>query len=233
MGNRSSFWRRLGRLVHYRLVIPLKRSRHPPEHTARGVGIGLFWGFTPLVGVQMYLALMTWLALRRSARFEFSLLVACAWTWVTNVFTMWPVYYVFYVTGKLVLGDWRGELGYKYVVGQLKAAFATGDDVISGLIATFGALVKEDGLPMAIGSIPYALLFGWLGYRWSLAYLTERQRHRERRLDSALPAGGIAPATIASGPPTAPVPGEAVAVESTAGTAEPSDALPASRSPRR
>jgi uncharacterized protein (DUF2062 family) len=181
----------------------------------------------------MYLALMTWLALRRSARFEFSLLVACAWTWVTNVFTMWPVYYVFYVTGKLVLGDWRGELGYKYVVGQLKAAFATGDDVISGLIATFGALVKEDGLPMAIGSIPYALLFGWLGYRWSLAYLTERQRHRERRLDSALPAGGIAPATIASGPPTAPVPGEAVAVESTAGTAEPSDALPASRSPRR
>ncbi len=181
MAIRTSSWRRLRRLVHYRLVIPVKRSRHPPEYTARGVGLGLFWAFTPLVGVQMYLVLMMWLAVRRLPRFDFSLLVGCAWTWVTNVFTMWPVYYVFYVTGKFLLGDWRGELGYKYVVGHLQAAFATGDDVLSGLIATLKALIKDEGVPMAIGSIPYALIFGWLGYRWSLAYLRERQRCRERR----------------------------------------------------
>ncbi len=197
MAMQSSFWRRLRRLVHYRLVIPVKRSRHPPEYTARGVGLGLFWAFTPLVGVQMYLVLMTWLAVRRLPRFDFSLLVGCAWTWVTNVFTMWPVYYVFYVTGKFLLGDWRGELGYKYVVGQLQAAFATGDDVLSSLIATLKALIKDEGVPMAIGSIPYALIFGWLGYRWSLAYLRERQRRRERRSRACeVTAATVSPAEV-------------------------------------
>lgn len=146
--------------------------------------MGLFWAFTPLVGIQMYLVLMTWLVARRLPRFDFNLLVAVAWTWVTNVFTMWAVYYVFYVTGKFILGDWRGQLGYKHVVAHLKAAFATGDDAISGLLATLSALVKGEGLAMAIGSIPYALIFGWLGYRWSLAYIRERRRRRERRSEA-------------------------------------------------
>lgn len=193
-------------MVHYRLVVPVKRSRHPPEHTARGVGIGLFWAFTPLVGVQMGLCLLTWLAVRRFPSVSFNLLVAIAWTWVTNALTMWPLYYAFYVTGKLLRGEWRGQLGYSYVVDQLKAAFASGDDLASGLIASGEALLRDEGLAMALGSVPYAILLGWLGYRWSLAYLQQRQRRRDRRsvalaTGQALARARSQPTEIGKAPP--------------------------------
>jgi hypothetical protein len=51
---------RLRGVLRYRLIVPLKRRRHSPEYTARGVMIGLFWAFTPMVGIQMYLVSMTW-----------------------------------------------------------------------------------------------------------------------------------------------------------------------------
>ncbi|MDS4071718.1 MAG: DUF2062 domain-containing protein, partial [Defluviicoccus sp.] len=108
-------WRRLGRLIHLRLIVPLKRSRHSPEFTARGTAIGLFWAFTPLVGIQMHLVFLTWLCMRPT-RWRFNLLVGVAWTWVTNVLTMWPCYYVFYVTGRLMLGDWHLDFAYHDVV---------------------------------------------------------------------------------------------------------------------
>jgi uncharacterized protein (DUF2062 family) len=194
---------RLGRLIHYRLVIPLHRSSHPPEHTARGVAVGLFWAFTPLVGIQLYLVLASWLLVRKSTRFAFSLLAALAWTWVTNIFTVWPVYYVFYVTGRLFLGDWQGNFAYGAVVGKLKAIFSAGDGLLESAVMGFKVIAVDQGLPLALGCIPYAFGIGWLGYRWSLAYIRRRRnarairayaRRKDRqdraRLGSSGPAGG-------------------------------------------
>ena len=48
-----SRWERFKRACRLRLVVPLKRSVHSPEHIARGVGIGMFWAMTPTVGIQM------------------------------------------------------------------------------------------------------------------------------------------------------------------------------------
>ena len=42
-------WRRLQSVIRRRLIIPLFRSPHPPEYTARGVLIGLFVALTPTI----------------------------------------------------------------------------------------------------------------------------------------------------------------------------------------
>lgn len=174
-----SWWQRLRRAAHYRLVVPLKRSRHPPEYTARAVAIGLFWGFTPTVGIQMYLVLATWLLVRRNPRFDFAPIVGIAWTWTTNVITMWPIYYVFYVTGRLMMGDVSGALGYDYFVAAWQRVLAA-EGMVDVTKAYLRAIVGDFGLPMTIGSIPYAFGSAWLGYRWTLKYL--KLRHERRRL---------------------------------------------------
>lgn len=71
---------RLRRLLRYRLLIPIKRSQHPPEYTARGVAVGVLWALTPTIGIQMLLCLVTWVVARRLAKWDFSVIVAMAWT---------------------------------------------------------------------------------------------------------------------------------------------------------
>ncbi|MCW8970921.1 MAG: DUF2062 domain-containing protein [Rhodospirillales bacterium] len=183
---RFTFWQRMNRLMRLRLLVPIKRSVHPPEFTARGVMIGLVWAMTPLVGVQMYFVTMTWLAARFLFRWDFSLIVGLAWTWVTNVVTMFPTYYVFYLTGQVMLGRWDDLSGYAAFVGL----FETGWDEHATFIEKFDSFVimaaKEWGLAMMVGCIPHAALFGWLGYRWSLrVVISHRIRRMKKRFDKA------------------------------------------------
>ena len=98
------FLEQLQALARHRLIVPLKRSPHPPEHSARGILIGLVWGLTPTVGIQIIGVSLTWLVARRLFGWNFNYLIALAWTVVTNPLTLLPLYYVFYVTGELMLG---------------------------------------------------------------------------------------------------------------------------------
>jgi len=102
--NARSWWDRWVRLCRYKLVIPMKRSPHSPEHGARGVMIGLMWGLTPTVGIQMVFCLLTWVIAKRFFKWDFSLIISLAWTWTTNVITLVPAYYLFFLTGQVMLG---------------------------------------------------------------------------------------------------------------------------------
>lgn len=175
MERRYGFGRRLRRRIHLRLIVPLNRSIQRPEHTARGVMIGLFWAMTPLVGIQMPLVLATWLLARRSSSTSFSLIVALAWTWVSNVLTMLPIYYLFYLTGSLFLGQPLDATGYDDFVQVWDAALA-GDAGVFGHFSAFVMnIAHQQGLPMAVGCLPYAFGVAWLGYSWSLRYLNRRR----------------------------------------------------------
>ena len=172
---KRSIWQRLVRLTTYRLLIPIKRARHSPEYVARGVMVGMAWAMTPLVGIQMYLVFMTWLIARRFFRWNFSLIIGCAWTWMTNVVTMFPIYYVFYVTGQMLLGNWDNVSGYASFVGLLAETFGA-DLSLWETLERYGVfIIKDWGLAMAVGSLPWAALGGWLGYRWGLAYARRRR----------------------------------------------------------
>lgn len=178
---RQHTWlKKLNRLVHFKLVIPLMRSPHPPEYTARGVMIGLFWAMTPLIGVQMYLVLLSWLIARRKSNWDFSLLIGLAWTWVTNVFTMIPTYYLFYVTGQILLGRGHAIKAYDHFAHAWEAALEA-EGYLRPIVAYIRTIASEQGVPMAIGSIPYAFGLSWIGYRWSLKFIIGLRKARHER----------------------------------------------------
>lgn len=180
---KRGFIERLGRLSRLKLLIPLRRSPHAPEYSARGVAVGMFWALTPLVGIQMYLCLMTWLIAKPSRNFRFSLVVACAWTWVTNVFTMLPIYYMFYATGQVMRGKWHNITGYDTFLHSWDAAFADDAGLWQATLDLLELLALEVGLSMGIGCLPYAIFGAWLSYKLSLKYIRRRRRKKlEKRI---------------------------------------------------
>lgn len=201
-GRRRSLSERFKRSLRYRLVIPLKRSRHPPEYTARGVAVGLFWAMTPTVGVQMAVVGLHWFISRRFLKLDFNIVAAMAWTWVTNVFTVVPFYYLFYVSGQIMLGrdDVTGYQGFLRLWEKAMAAGAEGAGSIpfSQLVQTWAAILFEDWFAaMFVGSVPWAALSGWIGWRWALkavrAYRRARNRHTAENILNPAPsaaAGG-------------------------------------------
>ncbi len=177
MKKNLSVWDKIRRPVEYRLVVPLKRSAQDPLVLARGVLVGMMWAMTPLVGIQMTTVLITWM-IAKKVKWSFSLPIAIAFTWVTNVFTMVPVYYVFYVTGKLMMGDWSNITGWESVKNIVETTFF-GDYTLWESIVLFSKMLLKDwGLAMALGCIPWSIGLGWLSYRWSLKFLRLWQEKR-------------------------------------------------------
>jgi len=187
---------RLGRLSRLKLIIPLRRSPHSPEYSARGVAVGMFWAMTPLVGIQMYLCLMTWLAAKPFRHTHFSLVIACAWTWVTNVFTMLPTYYVFYVTGQLMLGKWNDISGYGTFLDSWHEAFSGNHGFWHSTLQLVEMLAKELGISMALGCLPYAIGGAAISYYLALKYTQgRRKRMVEKRTRAAIDEGRAVPST--------------------------------------
>jgi uncharacterized protein (DUF2062 family) len=193
---KRGFLERMGRLSRLKLLIPLRRSPHEPEYSARGVAVGMFWALTPLVGIQMYLCLMTWAFAKPVRNFRFSLVIACAWTWVTNVFTMLPIYYVFYATGQVMRGEWDNITGYETFLNSWHAAFTDGAGLWRATLDLLELLALEVGLSMGIGCLPYAVIGGWLSYKLSLKYI---RRRRRRNLEKRIKEHAARPAPLASG----------------------------------
>lgn len=169
-------------LLRLKLVVPLLRSKKPPEFTARGAMIGMGWAMTPLVGVQMYLVFLTWLFTRRFFKWDFSLPIGLAWTWVTNVFTVPPFYYAFYVTGKIMTGEFAKRTTYSKFAGLLKDTLNE-DGLAEALKTSLDILIKDWGASMMLGSVPWIIAGGWLAYRWTLVIVRKRDIRRQKKLE--------------------------------------------------
>lgn len=175
---------RLKRVARYRLHIPMKRSKHPPEHVARGVMVGVAWAMTPTFGIQMLFVLATWIVARRYFNWNFSLVNGLAWTWSTNVFTIVPAYYLFWLTGQLFLGrldDFTGYESFKALFEVWNQSDASLQDAIAHGAREF---LFQWGIPLTIGCIPWAILSGWLSYRLSLQFVKQYRRQRARRIEA-------------------------------------------------
>lgn len=179
---RHGLFERLKRLTRYRLIVPIIRSKHGPEYSARGVLVGMLVAMTPTVGVQMPIVAFLWLLMRIiRPSWDFSLIIAMAWTWVTNVLTAAPLYYLFVVTGRIMLGQWESLTGFDEFMQRFHVLM----EVEAGPLKQFWvyviAVFQIWGVPMFIGSIPWAIITAWPAYRWSYRIAVRRRMRRLRR----------------------------------------------------
>jgi uncharacterized protein (DUF2062 family) len=187
MGQRRRYFHRIWRLIRLRLLVPLMRSRHTPEYNAWGTAVGLAWAFTPTPGIQMILVLITW-GIARYFHAHFSLVLAAAWTWASNIFTGPPVLYLSYVTGQVMLGRWDNITGYESFIWLWESAFATDQPLQDQLMTALKMAIRDWGLAIWIGCLPWCALLGVLGYRWSLRFIVAYRHARARRLTRHLRA---------------------------------------------
>ncbi len=181
-GQRPKRGNALMRMLRYRLHIPMLRSPHPPEYTARGVMMGLIWAFVPLFGIQMGGVLLTWTVATRLLKWEFALIPALAFIWVTNIFTIIPTYYVYYVTGQAMLGHWSDIAGYEAFAALFASTAPADAGFFEAIWAWIQTLLTYWGLPIVLGSIPWTILMAWLGYRVSFRLIRAYRERRARRM---------------------------------------------------
>jgi len=172
----------LMRMLRYRLHIPMIRSPHPPEYTARGVMMGMIWAFIPLFGIQMGGVLLTWTIATRLMKWDFALIPALAFIWVTNIFTIIPTYYVYYVTGQAMLGHWSDIAGYEAFAALFASTAPENAGFFEAIWAWIQTLLTYWGLPIVLGSIPWTILMAWLGYRISLNLIRAYHQRRAARM---------------------------------------------------
>jgi len=178
----SGLWHRLARLFRFRLIVPILRSRHSPEHTARGVMVGLICACLPSPIGQMGIAFAVWVVARRLFKWDFSVIQGVAWTWLTNVFTAAPCYYTFFLTGQILLGRWDDLGGYDSFVQTFTTTMSSETGFLEALAAVGKLVVLEWGLAMWVGAIPWAAVLGWVGYRVSLRFVIAYRLARAKRL---------------------------------------------------
>ena len=182
MAKRHSFWQNMGRLLKLKLVIPLLRSPHPADFKARGVAVGTGWAMTPLVGIQMTLVMMTWVFFKKVLKKDFSIPLALAYTWITNVFTMIPIYYIFYVTGQLLLGNWNDISGYGQLQGILRDTFMADLSFTEQWLLFFKLLLQDWGVAMIVGCLPWLVAGSWISYVLTMKFERLRALHKQAKL---------------------------------------------------
>lgn len=161
------------------------RNKQPVHIVARGVMVGMVWAMTPFFGLHMALVLGTWLFSRRFLNWDFSLVNGLAWTWTTNVFTILPAFYLFYLTGQMLLGNFSDPLGYETFKSIFHMAEQQAADDPGSAGSHLGNLWRAFGLPLFLGSAIWAALSGWISYQLASAFLTRYRELRAQRMARA------------------------------------------------
>ena len=127
------------RLVYERMVRPILQLNDSPHSISLGITLGLFVGLTPTVGIQMVVVVIFGTLIRANR------LAAVCVVWISNVFTVVPLYYLFYLTGIVLLG--RESMTY----AELSEIVAPSKDRSAWEYVTH--IFDELGWPLWIGSL--------------------------------------------------------------------------------
>ncbi|WP_020590344.1 DUF2062 domain-containing protein [Kiloniella laminariae] len=170
------------RLLYFRLVIPVLRSVDQPEIVARGVMMGLALGMTPTVGVQLYMVFVVWWVCRYVLHWQFSLIIAMAWSWLSNPLTMLPLYYLYYVTGRLLLLDFDPEQDFESFSRTIGQHLTFESGLWGTVVEVFHFMLEKAGTSILVGFLPYSIGLGLIGYWVSFKLATRYAEARKKRL---------------------------------------------------
>ncbi len=169
-------WRRW-RVVLRKALRRVIYSRSSSQSIAAGVALGVFIGFTPTVGFQMVIAALTATVLRVNR------LAAIFPVWITNPFTIVPIYYFEYRVGTWV---WFSR-GGPHVVERLEVlATRISAVTITDFWATMGAVFAGIGqlgaevlVPLILGSLIVGIILAAATYPLTLWAVMRIRRQRE------------------------------------------------------
>ncbi|MEA1879664.1 MAG: DUF2062 domain-containing protein [Campylobacterota bacterium] len=125
----------------------------------KGVWVGLFWAFIPMP-MQMLAVIVT------TPFFRFNVPIAIVMVWLSNPFTMPPMYYVEYLTGNLMLGR-------------------EGIADIALTLEWFSSHMADIFLPLYVGAAFYSivvstLIYALLNWLW-IRSVKEEKTEKKRR----------------------------------------------------
>ena len=159
----------LYRRISFFVVHHVLHTDDTPSRIARGVAIGMFIAWLPLIGLQMALVLAL------SFIFRANKVVGLPVVWISNPFTLGPVYYPSYLLGAAMLNSHPVSIQY------LKQRFAAVSALPWSLrLKEFADFIFSDVFyPTLIGSLVTGSILALASY-----FLTVRavKRHRLRRI---------------------------------------------------
>ena len=170
--------KKIDKYIREKFINPVLHSRAPVSEVSLGVAVGIFMGFTPTVGVQMYLVAIVWTIYRYVFGRHFKLPVGVAMVWISYPLTMVPMYYLFLVTGYLVF-DIQHGLSYQHFAESLGRISQTGDTMDQIAEGTRFLLV-DLGWPMVIGGFVYAVPFSIISYYITKSLVTSHRKSNAR-----------------------------------------------------
>jgi uncharacterized protein (DUF2062 family) len=170
-------WQRFNRFVKARIL----HISDSPHKIALGVAIGIFVGWTPVIGPHMIMALALCAVLRANK------LVGVACVWVSNPFTFPFIYPPSYLVGRAIVGLWKGPQAPDHV--HLKQVFHE-LDLIGSIFTNFHRaefwrqlfdIVIKFGVELWIGCLIVGSIAAIGGYFFTYWLIFSYRRHHPRR----------------------------------------------------
>lgn len=174
-------WQKIKNYLYVKLIKPFKDSKSPANEVAWGAMIGMFWAMTPLVGIQMTVVTINWL-MCRLVKFRFSLPIAMVMVWLSNPFTMGPLYYMFYLVGYysfIFAGANITQISYLNFTNRLDQSLAMG--AIDGSIDFVIYIAVDMGWPMLIGGFVVAIPMSILAYFAAFQFVNHHRKHLAKK----------------------------------------------------
>ncbi len=146
-----------------------------PHQIALGVALAMFITFLPIVGIQ------TFVAVGVAALFRANKAVCIPIVWITNPFTIWPIYGACWVIGHWAVAD-PGAVGQHEVLAHLQAVDATTTSFFE--LAYWKGLLDQMlsfGVELWVGCALVGVIFAVISYffaLWGVVRYREKRRQR-------------------------------------------------------
>ena len=178
----NKYWNTFKNKFYSKIIQPIIESISPVNEVAWGFAIGVFIGFTPTVGIQMYSIFVAWLFCRPFLKFRFDLVVGASLVWISNPLTMGPLYYGFLAAGQYVISLWQPDLEWiTYHSFATKINLILGNsnfDKLDLIVESTKYMWFDIGIPMILGSMFYAIPFAISSF-FIVKYFLSKSRKRK------------------------------------------------------
>jgi hypothetical protein len=172
----------LARKIEMFFLLRVLSLKDTPHRIALGIAIAIFVTWTPTMGLQMIITFALCCLLKANK------LVGLPFVWLSNPFTVLPIYGPNLLVGQWILGHKIGDFSTLYEAMKLTGTWWS---KITAWWSAIGPIFWE----LWVGSIVVGLILGIMTYfsMYQLIVIYRRKR-QQRKLDRAVQAaGGAAP----------------------------------------